>query len=202
MADSIHSGNRSIRLGRRVRHWRLVKGLTLKGVARQVGCSESLLSKVENDRATPSLSTLHKMAAVLDTNLSDILGSGESETVTRASNRNVLWIDGNESHGERMRLEQLVPAKKGRLLQADMYVIPPGGGSNGETQHSGEEFGFVMEGTLFLTIENTSYLLEAGDSFVFRSELTHSFVNNGDTLARVLWLNTPPTFQLPMRTRR
>ena len=194
MGDSSHGGDGSIRLGRRVRHWRLVKGLTLKDVARQVGCSESLLSKVENDRATPSLSTLHKMARALDTNLSDILGSGESETVTRASNRSVLWVDDNECGGDRMRLEQLVPAKKGRLLQADMYIIPPGSGSNGEMQHPGEEFGFVMEGSLRLTIENTSYILEPGDSFVFRSELTHAFVNNGNTVTRVLWLNTPPTF--------
>ena len=192
MGDAGQGGDRSIRLGRRVRHRRLVKGLTLKDVARQVGCSESLLSKVENDRATPSLSTLHRMAAALDTNLSDILDSGESETVTRVSNRNVLWVDGNECRGEPMRLEQLVPAKKGRLLQADMYIIPPGSGSNGEMQHSGEEFGFVLEGSLCLRVDNTSYLLEVGDSFVFCSELTHSFANNGDTPARVLWLNTPP----------
>ena len=194
MGDSGHTGDGSIRLGRQVRHWRLVKGLTLKDMAKLVGCSESLLSKVENDRATPSLSTLHKMAAALDLSVSDIFGSGESEVVTRASDRNVLFVDGNEFDGGRMRLEQLVPAKKGRLLQADMYIIPPGGGSDGEMQHSGEEFGFVLEGSLCLTIENTSYLLEAGDSFVFRSELAHAFSNNGPAVARVLWLNTPPTF--------
>lgn len=194
MGDSSQAGHRGIRLGKQVRHWRLVQGLTLKDVARRVGCSESLLSKIENERATPSLSTLHKIATVLDTNLSAILGSGESETVTRANKRNVLWVDGNKSRGDGMRLEQLVPAKKGRLLQADMYVIPPGAGSNGEMRHSGEEFGFVMEGSLCLTIEDTSYVLEAGDSFVFRSELPHEFVNKGETPARVLWLNTPPTF--------
>ena len=194
MSDSGHGGGGSIRLGRQVRHWRLVKGLTLKNMAKQVGCSESLLSKVENDRTTPSLSTLHKMAVALDLSISDIFGSGESEVVTRANNRNVLFVDGNERHDDPMRLEQLVPAKKGRLLQADMYIIPPGGGSDGEMQHSGEEFGYVMEGSLCLTIENTSYLLEAGDSFVFRSELAHAFSNTGDTVARVLWLNTPPTF--------
>jgi transcriptional regulator with XRE-family HTH domain len=194
MVDPDQAGGRSIRFGKRVRHWRLVKGLTLKDMAQRVGCSESLLSKVENDRATPSLSKLHKMAGVLDRNLSDILGSGESESVTRAGNRNVLWVDGNNSRGDRMRLEQLVPAKKGRLLQADMYIIPPGAGSNGEMQHAGEEFGFVLEGSLSLTIEDTSYLLEAGDSFVFHSELPHTFVNKGETSTRVLWLNTPPTF--------
>ena len=194
MVDPDQAGGRSIRFGQRVRHWRLVKGLTLKDMAQRVGCSESLLSKVENDRATPSLSKLHKMAGVLDRNLSDILASGESESVTRASDRNVLWVDGNNSRGDRMRLEQLVPAKKGRLLQADMYIIPPGARSNGEMQHAGEEFGFVLEGSLSLIIEDTSYLLEAGDSFVFRSELPHTFANEGETSTRVLWLNTPPTF--------
>ena len=197
--DISQDGDRNIRLGGQIRHWRLVKDLTLRDMAKLVGCSESLLSKIENDRATPSLSTLHKIAVALGLSISDIFGSGDSETITRANKRNVIFVDGDESEGDesdgdRMRLEQLVPAKKGRLLQADMYVIPPGGGSNGEIQHSGEEFGFVMEGSLFLTIDNMSYRLEAGDSFVFRSELTHSFANNGSTVARVLWVNTPPSF--------
>ena len=186
--------DRSIRVGRQIRHWRLVKGFTLRDMAKLVGCSESFLSKIENDRTTPSLSTLHKIAVALELSISDIFGSGESEVVTRADKRNVLLVDGDESDGDRTRLEQLVPAKKGRLLQADMYVIPPGGGSNGEIQHSGEEFGFVMEGSLFLTIDNMSYHLEEGDSFIFRSELTHTFSNKGNTVARVLWVNTPPTF--------
>lgn len=194
MADPGQAAERSIKLGRRLRHWRLVKGYTLKHMAQKVGCSESLLSKVENDRAMPSLSTLHKMAVALDTNVGDILSSGESEIVTRENNRNVLWVDGNREHGDRIRLEQLVPAQKGRLLQADMYIIPPGEGSDGELQHPGEEFGFVLEGSLHLTVESVSYVLEAGDSFVFRSELTHKFVNNGRVNTRVLWLNSPPTF--------
>ena len=192
--DLDQDGDRSIRVGRQIRHWRLVKGFTLRDMSKLAGCSESFLSKIENDRTTPSLSTLHKIAVALELSISDIFGSGESEVVTRANERNVLLVDGDESDGDQTRLEQLVPAKKGRLLQADMYVIPPGGGSNGEIQHSGEEFGFVMEGSLFLTIDNMSYHLEEGDSFVFRSELTHTFSNKGNTVARVLWVNTPPTF--------
>ena len=192
--DLDQDGDSSIRVGRQIRHWRLVKGLTLRDMAKLVGCSESFLSKIENDRTTPSLSTLHKIAVALELSISDIFGSGESEVVTRANERNVLLVDGDESDGDQTRLEQLVPAKKGRLLQADMYIIPPGGGSHGEIQHSGEEFGFVMEGSLVLTVDNMSYVLEAGDSFVFRSELTHTFSNKGNSVARVLWVNTPPTF--------
>lgn len=56
------------------------------------------------------------------------------------------------------------------------------------------------KGSLSLTIENATYFLEAGDSFVFRSELSHAFVNNGKAIARILWLNTPPVFQSCMRS--
>ncbi len=194
MGEVNQAADQHLKLGRHLRHWRLVKGLTLRDMAQKAGCSESLLSKVENDRATPSLSTLHKVATVLGTNLSDLLGPGESEVVTRANERNVLWAEGNENDGDHVRLEQLVPAKKGRLLQSDMYIIPAGCGSSGELRHAGEELGFVLEGSLHLTVENVSYRLEAGDSFVFRSELAHNFVNNGDAPTRVLWVNTPPTF--------
>ena len=83
--DPSQDGDGSIRLGRQIRHWRLVQGLTLRDMAELVGCSESLLSKIENDRTTPSLSTLHKIAVALGLSISDIFGSGESETVTRAN---------------------------------------------------------------------------------------------------------------------
>ena len=49
--DSDQDGDTSIKLGRQIRHWRLVKGLTLRDMAKLVGCSGSLLSKIENDRA-------------------------------------------------------------------------------------------------------------------------------------------------------
>ena len=49
-------------LGLRLRHARRVVGLTLKQVAEAAGCSESLISKLENDAASPSLAMLHRLA--------------------------------------------------------------------------------------------------------------------------------------------
>ena len=48
-------------LGRRLRHARLAAGLTLLQLARKAQCSESLISKVENGNATPSLAMLHRL---------------------------------------------------------------------------------------------------------------------------------------------
>ena len=54
-------------LGVRVRHARMVRGMTLKELADETRCSESMLSKIENDKAAPSFATLHRVAGALGT---------------------------------------------------------------------------------------------------------------------------------------
>src|SRR5258708_4070432 len=46
------------RVGLKMRHTRLLKGLTLKKLADLAGCSESLLSRIENGSANPSIKTM------------------------------------------------------------------------------------------------------------------------------------------------
>ena len=93
-----------------------------------------------------------------------------------------------------MVLERLIPYAEGHLLQGNIHHIEPGGGSEGDLEHEGEDFGYVLEGEIELVVASRKYLLRAGDSFCFRSEHPHSYRNPGRQGARVLWLNTPPTF--------
>ncbi|MEN3753471.1 helix-turn-helix transcriptional regulator [Mangrovibacter sp. SLW1] len=60
-------------LGMRLRHARLVREMTLKQLASQVNCSESFLSKLENDAANPSLTMLHHLAKTPETSVSDLM---------------------------------------------------------------------------------------------------------------------------------
>jgi len=47
---------RDFHIGAKIKHTRRMKSMRLIDVAKHAGCSESLLSKIENDKATPSLS--------------------------------------------------------------------------------------------------------------------------------------------------
>jgi quercetin dioxygenase-like cupin family protein len=51
--------------------------------------------------------------------------------------------------------------------------------------------GYLIQGQLELSIEGTTYVLNAGDSFFFQNQLTNSYRNPGVHEARVLWVNTP-----------
>ena len=186
----------NVRLGRSVRTRRLAAELTLKDLAKRASCSESMLSKVENGRVAPSISTLHRIAAAMGTNVAELM-TEQSRPVTvvmRAKTRELMRFGGDLDPMRGVLVERLTPVFAGMMLQADLYVVPPGCGSGGLLQHEGEEMGLVLQGSIELSVGNETHVVREGDSFLFRSEEPHSFVNKSNDIARVVWVNTPPTF--------
>lgn len=189
VADSSERGHAPSGLGLRLRHARLVAGLTLLQLARKAGCSESLISKVERGQATPSLAMLHRFAMALDTNIGDLTNEAPPDEgpIRRRGQRPVIKAGG-------IALERLVLPKRGGLLQANIHVVSPGEASDGQIEHLGEEVGYVLEGKLELYLGDEVYVIEAGDAFAFASSVPHGYRNIGPGTARVLWVNSPATF--------
>jgi transcriptional regulator with XRE-family HTH domain len=187
--------DRQTRIGAKVKHARMVRGITLKQLADEAGCSESLLSKIENDKAMPSFATLHRIAAALGTNVSVLFSTASegAQVVSRAGERPIIVTDQLRT-GKGVQLERLIPYSREYLLQSNIHLIEPGGRTDGPISHAGEEIGYVLEGEIELTINGNRYRAKTGDSFHFRSELPHAYRNIGSKPARVLWVNTPPTF--------
>jgi transcriptional regulator with XRE-family HTH domain len=184
------------RVGLKMKHRRLLRGLTLKVLAEQAGCSESMLSRIENGTANPSINTLHRIAVALGVPVSGLFQDDEDGThnvVLRRGERPTIET-GELGGGRGTRLEALIPTGRGHLLSGYINDIEPGGGSRGTLQHEGEEFGYILDGVIELTVDDCSYQLGEGDSFYFRSERPHTYINNGCRVARVLWVNTPPSF--------
>src|SRR3954454_24966124 len=63
----------ALTLGRRIRHLRTARGLTLDALGRQVGVTPSLLSLFENGRREPRLTLLRSLATALDVTVADLL---------------------------------------------------------------------------------------------------------------------------------
>jgi transcriptional regulator with XRE-family HTH domain len=178
----------------RLRHARKVAGLTLKQVAEVAGCSESLISKLENDAASPSLAMLHRLAIALGSNVSELTSEDwvSEEPVLRAGARQVNRFAQGARKGY-IDLERITHPQKGGLLQGDIHIVSPGMVSE-MIEHAGEEMGYIIEGSLDLTLGETTYTLNAGDSFHFPSNVPHGYRNSTDQTVRILWINTPATF--------
>src|SRR6185312_7676666 len=64
-STSANGRGNEVRIGARLKHARLAKGYTLKQLAMVVDCSESMISKVENDKLRPSIAMLHRFSQAL-----------------------------------------------------------------------------------------------------------------------------------------
>lgn len=183
------------RMGAKLRHARKAKMLRLSELAEIVGCSESLLSKIENARARPSLQMLHKIVSSLDITIASLFSDGDapSEIVMRQGRRPILDVRAIRE-GEGIRLESLLADPANKLLYGSIHIVEPGGSTHGTIRHDGEELGYVIQGELELTVDGETYSLKKGDSFFFPSRLPHGYRNPGKTQSRIVWVNTPSTF--------
>lgn len=187
----------ALHLGGRLKHARLLLGFSLRQVAEAAGVTEGYVSKLENDRVRPSLATLHRLAHALQTNIGELMSEsgsfGRNAVVVMRDRRPVFeFADGRRGIGT--SLEKLIPSRPDNLLQANIHVVAPGGGSEELISHRGQEFGFVLEGQLELLVGDETHRVSEGDAFCFDSELPHGYRNKGEATARVVWVNTPPTF--------
>lgn len=181
----------SPRVGGRVRHYRLAKRMRLKDLAIASDCSESLLSRVENNLTNPSLGTLHRVANALGVSTVALFEDTAPTPFVIYRPEDRLTI-GRGVPGE--KAEVLVPYAENRRLEGMITILLPGSDFNGPFQHEGEEVGYVLEGEMELTVSDTVSVLKSGDSFFFRSDLAHRYRNTGTAVCRVVWVNTPPTF--------
>lgn len=193
--DQDAAGDEDIEVGQRLRQFRRAAGLRLRDVAEAADCSESMLSKLENGQVSPSINMLHRITRALGVNISNLFAPIEQEApfVQRAGQRPVLGR-GAPRVGPGLVLESLTPHEIHGHLQGLVHVLAPGASSDGEITHEGEEVGYVLEGRIALTVSGKTAELNAGDSFFFDSERPHSYRNLGSTVARVLWINSPPTY--------
>ena len=181
-----------LQIGARLKHARVLTGVRMRELAEKVGCTEGMISKIENGRVVPSLPMLQRLLQALDRDLQSFFGSNPDAPgiVQRAGQRPITMTDPIRE-GRGVHYERLVPFGAGNLLEGNVHIIAPGGAKQDPITHQGETMGYVIQGNLELTIDSTPYLLHAGDSFFFKNHLTNSYRNPGPRETRVLWVNTP-----------
>jgi transcriptional regulator with XRE-family HTH domain len=181
-----------LQVGARLRHARLLEGIRIRELAERVGCAESMISKIENGKVAPSLTMLQRLVEALNRDLSSFFGTDINSPglVQKQGERPISQTDAIRG-GVGVTYERLVPFAAGNLLEGNIHRIEPGGEKVDQITHQGETLGYVIEGELELSIENTTYRLSTGDSFFFKNHLTNRYRNPGTVLTRVVWVNTP-----------
>ncbi|HEY6379181.1 MAG TPA: cupin domain-containing protein [Candidatus Dormibacteraeota bacterium] len=188
-AEAAPPGAGEVHLGTRLRAARQARGLSLRGLAERAAVAASHVSAIEHGHAHVSLATLQKLTGALDITVGSLRDTGMPAcALVRGGEAGILdvGIPG-------VRIEDLAPAAT--ALEPQLFIVAPGAGSGGSYQHDGEEFLFVLSGVLEVILDAAErYLVGAGDSLCFPSTRPHRWRNASSEPARLLWVNTPPTF--------
>jgi transcriptional regulator with XRE-family HTH domain len=176
-------------LGRRLRQLRSSRGLSLVEVADATGISPSFLSIVENGQSDITVSRLMRLVHWYGVSIADLLQAPDRSVVRviRSDQRRSI-----ELSDERIKILMLTPDGQHAMMPV-LNVYGEGGGMAESTQHDGEEFVYVLSGTIELGIgDEAPIVLGPGDSAYYRAEAPHSFRNAGDGEACFLGVTTPP----------
>ena len=79
-------------------------------------------------------------------------------------------------------------------MEPILLTLPPKGKSYEMQSHFGEEFGYVLKGTITLVRDNKKYKLKAKDTFYMNGKTSHYLYNHGNSEALILWVTNPPMF--------
>jgi DNA-binding transcriptional MerR regulator/quercetin dioxygenase-like cupin family protein len=175
-------------LGPQLRRMRERKRYNLAEAARRASVSPGFLSAVERSLANASVATLQRLAMSYGTTVMELFKTAphDRRLVTLAERR-VLEVH----NGVRMELLSFGAP----MLQSMLFRVAPLAGSEGAYSHQGEEFIFMVSGTLEVWLDELEcFVLREGDSFWFPSTHAHRWFNPGNIDAVLLWINTPPTF--------
>ena len=193
------SGDQLADLGNEIRQLRKVRGLTLQQMARATTKSVGFLSQVERNLTKPSVAALQDISEALGVHIGwffqsdSIAPADEKQFIVRKQGRRRLSysvLSGTDYLGLQDHL--LSTNLNGELALGVSHYAPGASTGDDSYKHAGEEAGLVLSGQLELTINDKQYILEAGDSFSFKSNLDHRYANLSDSDdAVVVWANTP-----------
>jgi mannose-6-phosphate isomerase-like protein (cupin superfamily)/DNA-binding XRE family transcriptional regulator len=204
-------------LGPRLRLAREQRQLSVRELARRIGCSASLVSQIERGVSVPSVGVLYSLATELDTSLDHLLfGAEPRRPLDPAPGPDAPGVvapgvvaPGVVAAGivaagivqravgrniidlaSGVRWERLTPGADAMTDFLEV-IYSPGGHSTDERRplrHDGHEYGLVISGTLQANVGFESYELGPGDSIAFDSSTPHEYLNKTGEPVHAVWV--------------
>ena len=176
-------------IGKKIKNLRLQLGLTQEELAARTELSKGFISQLERDITSPSIATLMDILEALGTNVAAFFSDTRADKIVCAEADMFIKEDADGSS-----IQWLVTGAQRNALEPILVTLPSGAATAPDDPHEGEEFGYVLSGSVQLQLGDRRYRVKKGDSFYFCAKAAHSLINTGKTVARILWVSTPPSF--------
>lgn len=178
-------------VGEKIRSIRESKNVTQSEVAERSGLSIEQIQTIEDKNLLPSLTPLLKIARALGVRLGTFLDDQESfgPIVCRNGQMDeaIRFSNNASKNGKNMEYRALSGSKSDRHMDPFVIEVSPAGNEHfALSSHEGEEFIYVLEGTIEINYGQEKYLLNAGDSIYYDSIVEHHVHSTKEASAKIL----------------
>ncbi len=177
-------------IGAKIKELRVKNGLTQEELADRSELSKGFISQLERDLTSPSIATLTDILQCLGSNLCAFFQEEKEEQIVFHEGDYFEKIDKELGN----KIEWIIPNAQKNMLEPIRLTLEPGGTTYPDNPHDGEEFGYVLSGSIYICLGSKRYKARKGESFYFKANSTHFIEANSKTGATLIWISTPPSF--------
>ena len=175
-------------LGNKIKELRLQNDLTQEELADRCKLTKGYISQLENDLTSPSIATLIDILTALGVTPKEFFADEEEQKIVFKEE------DFFEKDTGAFKIDWLVNNAQKNMLEPILVELMPTKRTEADIPHEGEEFGYVLSGSVVIHLGNKKYRCNKGESFYYSSSKAHFIENPTDRVAKFLWISTPPTF--------
>lgn len=177
-------------IGKKLKELRIAKDLTQEELADRAELSKGFISQIERDLTSPSIATLVDILQCLGTNLKDFFNDESDDQIVFHQDDYFEKIDSELKN----KTEWIIPNAQKNMMEPIRLTLEPGGSTYLDIPHEGEEFGYVLHGSIQIHVGKKVYKAKKGEAFYFTPHSEHYITANNNTGARLIWVSTPPSF--------
>lgn len=175
-------------IGAKVKELRTLKGLTQEELADRAELSKGFISQLERDLTSPSIATLMDILQCLGTTLGEFFNETAEEQIVFGKQDYFEKYDAELKN----EIKWIIPNAQKNMMEPIMLALEPGGSTYPDNPHEGEEFGYVLQGSISIHIGSKIYKAKRGESFYFTPDKKHYLTSK--TGASLIWVSSPPSF--------
>lgn len=179
-----------MKIGNKIKELRVMKNLTQEELADRAELSKGFISQLERDLTSPSIATLVDILQVLGTNLQEFFTETPDEQIVFHDSDYFEKADDHLGN----KIEWIIPNAQKNIMEPIRLTLEPEGSTYPDNPHEGEEFGYVLSGSITLHLGKKIYPVKKGETFYFTPNTTHYITCGKKTGAVVIWVSSPPSF--------
>ncbi len=177
-----------MQIGAKLKELRILKGLTQEELADRSELSKGFISQLERDLTSPSIATLMDILQCLGTTIGEFFNEAPEEQVVFGKQDYFEKVD----EALKNSVTWIIPNAQKNGMEPILLTLKPGGSTCPDAPHQGEEFGYILQGSISIHKGAKTYKAKKGEAFCFTADQKHYLSSKNGAL--LIWVSAPPSF--------